>query len=282
MGIVQRLLPDELWHLFQRVVPETPSRPLGGGRRCHGDREVLAAILFVATSGCPWQQLLPRGTGLVSWRDPLGEHAGREKGDLTGPNPVDRGEYGSKIHLIAARTGLPVAAAISRANVHDSQAPIALVKSMPPICSRRRKPSKLHADKGYDYRHLRQWLSQRGIRHRIARKRVETSQQLGRHRWAIERTISWFAGCHRPHRRYERKAEHFRTFTGIACTLICYRRLTNRDDLLEHPGCPTADTEHRLPSRPDRGRLRARPASRTRQSRCPKTCPASRSTDCGW
>lgn len=52
VGIVGRLVPDELWELFQRVVPEAPSRPQGGGRRRHGDREVLAAIAFVATSGC--------------------------------------------------------------------------------------------------------------------------------------------------------------------------------------------------------------------------------------
>ncbi|GAB3949702.1 hypothetical protein GCM10028832_02140 [Streptomyces sparsus] len=57
VGIVERLVPDELWELFQRVVPEAPSRPQGGGRRRHGDREVLAAIVFVATSGCTWQQL---------------------------------------------------------------------------------------------------------------------------------------------------------------------------------------------------------------------------------
>lgn len=56
VGIVERLVPDELWELFQRVVPEAPSRPQGGGRRRHGDREVLASIVFVATSGCTWQQ----------------------------------------------------------------------------------------------------------------------------------------------------------------------------------------------------------------------------------
>ncbi len=50
-------MPDVLWGLFQRVVPEAPSRPQGGGRRRHGDREVLAAIVVVATSGCTWQQL---------------------------------------------------------------------------------------------------------------------------------------------------------------------------------------------------------------------------------
>ena len=57
VGIVERLVPDELWELFQRVVPEAPSRPQGGGRRRHGDREVLAAIIFVSSSGCTWQQL---------------------------------------------------------------------------------------------------------------------------------------------------------------------------------------------------------------------------------
>lgn len=57
VGIVERLVPDELWELFQRVVPEAPSRPQSGGRRRHGDREVLAAIVVVATSGCTWQQV---------------------------------------------------------------------------------------------------------------------------------------------------------------------------------------------------------------------------------
>lgn len=57
VGIVERLVPDELWMLFQRVVPEALSRPQSGGRRWHGDREVLAAIVFAATSGCTWQQL---------------------------------------------------------------------------------------------------------------------------------------------------------------------------------------------------------------------------------
>ncbi|SBU97588.1 Putative transposase of IS4/5 family (DUF4096) [Streptomyces sp. Ncost-T6T-1] len=64
VGIIERLVPDVLWELFQRVVPEVPSRPQGGGRRRRGDREVLAAIVFVATSGCPWQQLPSASFGL--------------------------------------------------------------------------------------------------------------------------------------------------------------------------------------------------------------------------
>ncbi|MER6694954.1 transposase, partial [Streptomyces minutiscleroticus] len=104
-----------------------------------------------------------------------------------------------------------------------------LVRGIPPVRSRRgprrRKPAKLHGDKGYDCAHLRKRLRERGIRHRIARKGIESSQRPGRHRWTIERTMARLAGCRRPHRRYERKAEHFLAFTSIACTLICHRRL---------------------------------------------------------
>lgn len=60
----------------------------------------------------------------------------------------------------------------------------------------------------------------------IAHKGAESSQRLGRHRWTVERTMAWLAGCRRLHRRYERKADHFPACTSIACTLICYRGLT--------------------------------------------------------
>jgi transposase len=141
---------------------------------------------------------------------------------------VDRGKFGSKIHLITERTGLPLSVGISGANMHDSQGLEPLVRGIPPIRSRRgprrRKPGKLHGDKGYDYRHLRQWLHARGITHRLARRGVESSTRLGRHSWVVERSVAWLAGCRRLHRRYERKAEHFLAFAAIACTLICYRR----------------------------------------------------------
>ncbi|MFF8932011.1 transposase [Streptomyces longwoodensis] len=39
--------------------PTAVIRPQGGGRRRAGDSETLAAIVFVATSGCTWRQLPP-------------------------------------------------------------------------------------------------------------------------------------------------------------------------------------------------------------------------------
>ncbi|MFD9474583.1 IS5 family transposase [Streptomyces goshikiensis] len=264
--LVERLVPDELWVLFRRVVPPTEViRPQGGGRRRAGDREALAAIIFVATSGCTWRQLPPvfgpswqtvyrrfalwsrarvwarlhrvildelGARGELDWSrcaiDSVSMRAAKG-GPLTGPNPTDRGKLGSKIHLLTDRNGLPLSLGISGANMHDSQGLEPLVRGIPPIRSRRgprrRRPAKLHGDKGYDYDHLRRWLRKRGIRHRIARKGIESSQRLGRHRWVVERTVSWLVGCRRLHRRYERKAEHFLAFVGIAAALICHRRL---------------------------------------------------------
>ena len=110
-----------------------------------------------------------------------------------------------------------------------SQALVPLVNGIPPIRSRRgprrRRPAKLHGDQGYGYDHLRRWLRSRGITPRIARTGVDSSERLGLHRWRIERTFAWLAGCRRLHRRCERTAGHVLAFAGIACTLICYRRL---------------------------------------------------------
>ncbi len=149
-------------------------------------------------------------------RDRLRQRPGPQRGQLTRPNPTDRGKAGSKIHLTVDRRGLPPSIGIPGANLHDSQALVSLVRGIPPIRSRRgARPGKMHGDKGYDYQHLRRWLSSRGIRHRIARKGIESSQRLGRHRWVVERTVSWLSGCRRLHHRYERKPEHFLAFTAI-------------------------------------------------------------------
>jgi transposase len=74
MAMVERLVPDALWELFQQVVPAAPVRPQGGGRRRYGDRQVLAAIVFVATTGCTWRQLppgLPRTAASPSGAGPV-------------------------------------------------------------------------------------------------------------------------------------------------------------------------------------------------------------------
>ena len=75
--------------------------------------------------------------------------------------------------------GLPLAVATSAANTHDSLALIPLVQAIPAVRSRRgprrRRPGKLHADKGYDYPHLRAWL------HAFKRLRTQYERRAGIH-----------------------------------------------------------------------------------------------------
>lgn len=160
-------------------------------------------------------------------RDRLGQYASSEGGDLTGPNPVDRGKKGSKIHLITERTGLPLSIGISAANTHDSQGLEPLVRGIPPIRSRRgtrrRRPAKLHGDKGYDYDHLRRWLRSRNITPRIARKGIESSTSLGRYRWVVERDFAWLYRSRHLLVRYDRGDIIHEAFLHLACALICWR-----------------------------------------------------------
>lgn len=154
---------------------------------------------------------------------------GRKGGSLTGPNPVDRGKKGSKLHVLSEAQGLPLAVAVSGANVHDSQAFKPLILGIPAVRSRRgprrRKPEKVRADKAYySAEHLR-WLRSRNLIARIARPGIESNERPGRHRWKIERSISWLFGYRRLTVRYERKGSHFLAFLGLAAALTCYKRI---------------------------------------------------------
>nr|WP_255565682.1 IS5 family transposase [Parafrankia sp. Ea1.12] len=148
---------------------------------------------------------------------------------MTGPNPVDRGKPGSKIHVLTDGAGLPLVVAVSTANLHDSGAFVPLVASIPAIRSRRgprrRRPDKLRADKAYDQPELRRFLRRRGIAVRIARCGVESTERLGRHRWKIERTIAWLDGYRRLTVRYERNGRNFLGFLCLAAAITCWKKL---------------------------------------------------------
>jgi transposase len=158
---------------------------------------------------------------------------GREKGGAaTGPNPTDRGRPGTKRHLITDRRGIPLAFLLTGANVNDSVPFERLLDAVPSVTGKRgrprRRPGKLHADKAYDHRRCRRACHRRGIRPRIARRGVESSQRLGRHRWVIERTFAWLNRFRRLAIRYERRLDIHHAFTAIACSLICLNALAGR------------------------------------------------------
>ena len=159
----------------------------------------------------------------------LRPHSTYKGGEETGPNPVDRGRAGSKRHVVTDRGGVPLAVALTGANVHDSKVFEGLVDSVEPVKGEkgrpRRRPEKLHADKGYDYPRCRKALRKLGIKARIARRGVESSEKLGRHRWVVERTLAWLSRYRRLTVRYERRADIHEAFTLLACSLVCLQRL---------------------------------------------------------
>jgi transposase len=146
-----------------------------------------------------------------------------------GPNPTDRGKAGTKRHVITDRNGIPLATLLSAATRHDSIYFEPLLDAVPAIRTaagqRRKRPAKLHADKAYDIPRCRQALTRRHIAIRIARKGVDSSARLGRHRWVIERTMAWFSQFRRLTIRYERRDDIHQAFLSLGCALICWNFL---------------------------------------------------------
>ena len=146
-----------------------------------------------------------------------------------GPNPTDPGKAGTKRHLVTDRAGVPLAARLTPANRHDSVAFEELVDAIPPIRRPRgrprKRPEKLHADKGYDFPRCRAALRRRHIKSRIARRGVDSSARLGRHRWVVERTLAWLSRYRRLTVRYERRADIHQAFLSLGCALICWNYL---------------------------------------------------------
>jgi IS5 family transposase len=120
---------------------------------------------------------------------------------------------------------------VTAANVNEGTRLTRLVDAVVPIRNKdaappRRRPDKLHADKGYDSAANRRALEARGILPRIARRGIEDSQKLGRHRWVVERTISWLHQFRRLRIRDERQGKLHRAFLLLAAALVNWRMLT--------------------------------------------------------
>lgn len=124
---------------------------------------------------------------------------------------------------------LPLTAAVTAANVADTTMFAAVLEDIPPISTpsgrRRRRPDKVDADKGYESATNRTWLRRRGIRARIARRGVESSARLGRHRWKVERALSWLSCWRRLQVRWDRDSGRFFAFVLVACAVVCFNRL---------------------------------------------------------
>ncbi|MGW4390924.1 IS5 family transposase [Streptomyces sp. NPDC004685] len=265
----KRLVPDELWESAAPLLPSFAARPQGGGSAPCGERAVFTAVVYALTSGCAWRHLPPTigtspaaahrrftvGTeaglwhrlhqevldklgarGAVDWTSAIVDAASvrANRGDRpTGPNPVDRGRKGSKLHVLSEAQGIPLAVAVSGSNMHDSLALKPPIRGIPAVRSRRgprrRRPVRLRADKAHFSAEHLAWLRERGLVARIARPGIEPGERLRRRRRKIERSIAWLFGYRRLTVRYRLvlpleglAADH----TSIFCDLLVLCCLT--------------------------------------------------------
>jgi transposase len=95
---------------------------------------------------------------------------------------------------------VPLAVVLTGVQVHDSKVFEEVVDGVEPVKGPkgrpRKHPDKLHADKAYDFPRCRRFLRMCGIKAHVAKRGIDSSERLGRHRWTVERTLAWLS-CYR-------------------------------------------------------------------------------------
>lgn len=257
------LLPDDLWILIEHLLPKPRPHPKGGRPPLANRKVLTGIIFVLKTGipweylpvemGC--------GCGMTCWRHLKAwfEAGVWEKihtmllsrlrflkkidfrrflidtchiravggGAQTGPSPVDRSKLGSKFELVTDAHGVPVVVGVCAANHNDNLDTIQLIDRVPPITGApgrpRRRPKRLQGDRGYDDEEDRQQLRRRHIIPELAKRRTKHGSGMGKTRWFIERTNSWFKQLRRIRVRYDRCPDIYYSFLKLAAALICFR-----------------------------------------------------------
>lgn len=152
-----------------------------------------------------------------------------------------RGRPGSTIHVLSYAEGTPLVVAVTGANVHNSVMLRPMVEAIPAIRSRRGRPDRLHADKGYDSPIYRHWLCCRHVLFpaspaAVSRTPPDSGDTAGRPNAPSPEppaTAAWPSATNAT----AISSRHF------AATLICCKKLPTRDDLLlsHDQHCPAAE-----------------------------------------
>src|SRR5215217_7055231 len=183
--------------LVAEIIDRIEDRPYGTGRPPLPTIEVVETLRFFVREGVPWRELRAaagRACGSTPRRRLDGwsatallrrvhvalirmvragpESAPRDVvidscsvraergGELTGPNPTDRGKAGTKYHVVASTDGTPLGVVPSAANVHDTRLFPHLLRLAQVVCA---AIAKLYADAGYDSAENRDLCRQAGI-----------------------------------------------------------------------------------------------------------------------
>lgn len=140
---------------------------------------------------------------------------------------MDRGRTATKRHLISDGQGLPLAVALSAANVNEYGHLLPLLDQV--AAGEHGQGRLVLADRGYDARAVREGIRARGFEPRISERnrpgQGRRRDSLARERTAIERTFAWLSWMRRLATRWERRDDLYLGFLLLGCAIVCWRRL---------------------------------------------------------
>ncbi len=258
------IISDQLWSRVESLFPKHQKSPKGGAPR-KNDRRCLEGIMYVLRGGIAWHLLPKDFgvSASTCWRrfhewseagvwdllheqllDGLAEAKALDidrvvidsasvravsGGEHTGPNPTDRSKNGCKRHIICDANGVPLVVQTGPANQRDEELVEPMLKQFPPLKDRhgkkRTKPKALQGDRGYGFTWIIQMLLRMVIVSMLAARGSPHGSGLGKTRYVVERTLSWFGNYRRLKVCYERTGMHFRAFHVLAACDICCKRL---------------------------------------------------------
>src|SRR4051794_41201959 len=144
-----------------RELRAAAGRACGSTLRRRLDSWSATALLRQVHTALVW--MVRSGSEVTSWEVVVDSRSVRAKhgGELTGPNPTDRGKAGTKYHVVVATDGLPLGAVPSAANVHDTRLFRHLLHLAQVVCAA--AIGRLYADAAYDSAANRQLCRRGGI-----------------------------------------------------------------------------------------------------------------------
>jgi hypothetical protein len=91
------------------------------------------------------------------------------------------------------------------------------------------QPKELLGDRGFGFAYLIAIVRLYGIESKLSPrgKSQPHGSGLGKRRWVVERTMSWWMHFRRIVLCYERKGEHFQGFHDLAAAILCANKLRN-------------------------------------------------------